>query len=154
MSAAGCGFAARPSRKPPFPEDAGAGPDLAWLEGLDGSFDGAERGGIDPGSERVAGRLREHADVWRENTSDPFVLRVLEHGLELPFEDGRYPAKSHASRNFIKDDDLEWVRGTVVELLAQGAVSRWSDLAGELAAAGIEVTPRISSRPTTTSRSR
>ena len=55
---------------------------------------------------------------------------------------GRLRTKFYASRNFIKDDDLEWARGTVVELLAQGAVSRWSDLAGELAAAGIEVTER------------
>jgi hypothetical protein len=40
MSAAGDGFAARPSRKPPFPEDAGEGPDLTWLEGLDGGRGG------------------------------------------------------------------------------------------------------------------
>ena len=76
---------------------------------------------------------------WRLEEFGSYASETHHFG---PFEDGRYPAKSHASRNFIKDDDLEWVRGTVVELLAQGAVSRWSDLAGELAAAGIEVTER------------
>ena len=86
----------------------------------------------------MAGRLRQHADIWRANTSDPFVLRVLENGLELPFEEGVYPLEHHATRNFIKDDDdLTWARGAVQELVTHGAVVRWADLVPELEAAGI-----------------
>ena len=86
----------------------------------------------------MAGRLRQHADIWRANTSDPFVLRVLENGLELPFEEGVYPLEHHATRNFIKDDDdLTWARGAVQELVTHGAVVRWADLVPELEAVGI-----------------
>ncbi len=103
---------ARPTRKPPFRqseanrhEGTSEGPDLQWLGSLDDSADQFERGGISQVGERVAGRLRQHADIWRANTSDPFVLRVLENGLELPFEDSVYPLEHHATRSFIKDDD-------------------------------------------------
>ena len=54
-----------------------------------------------------------------------------------------YPAPSRCSRNFIKDDeDFAWARGAVHELLAHGAVSRWTDLRDELLAGGFPAPER------------
>jgi len=85
----------------------------------------------------VAGRLRDRLGVWRETTTDPFVLGVVEHGLELPLIDGGWPERHHDDRNFIRSEDAAWARATVEALVATGAVRRWSDLAPELRAVGM-----------------
>jgi hypothetical protein len=132
---------ARPPRKPPFAAEAHAhttkptGPDLAWLREFEDCGD--ERGGeIAAGVVRVAGRLRERLDVFRAHTTDAFVLGVVENGLELPLLEGRWPDRHHDSHNFVREEDMAWVRETVAALVNSGAVQPWSDLAPQLHAAG------------------
>ena len=120
-------------------------PDLSWLREFEENDEAS--GHLGDGAAprqlgtRIRGRLRERLDVWRQHTSDAFILSVIEKDLELPLVDGIWPKRFACARNFIDPGDMDWTRRAVAELVEHGAVQRWDDVRDELAAAGIRAGP-------------
>ena len=98
--------------------------DLSWLDDIsvsDNDGDVAQLG------TRIAGRLLAHRPAWVRATRDPFILRVLDHGAELPLRGGVWPDRHIGAFNCIPAAYLPWARHAIRELVTQGAVSTWSD---------------------------
>ena len=98
--------------------------DLSWLDDIgvsDNDGDVAQLG------TRIAGRLLAHRPAWARATRDPFILRVLDHGAELPLRGGAWPDRHIGAFNCIPAEHLPWARHAIRELVTQGAVSTWSD---------------------------
>jgi len=84
---------------------------------------------------RVEGRLRERATVWRQHTTDPQVLGLIEEGLRIPFSEA--PPRLHDVRNRVAGEgDEAWADEQISAMLESGAIRRWDDLAHELSARG------------------
>jgi hypothetical protein len=108
------------------------------LEGSDSFFDGERGAEASPGIS-VARRLVACRDVWHRNTDDMKVLESLDHGFKLPFWGGVAPPKKFVgARNFSADEDLEWVRKAVKDLVDSGAAMTWDAAREELAGLGLE----------------
>ena len=84
-------------------------------------------------SQRLSGRLRkpEFMRTWRRYTRDPFLLKVLHTGLELPLTNGIWPSRHECSGNHIKREHAPWARSAIAELVSMGSVSRWDDFVAE-----------------------
>jgi hypothetical protein len=115
--------------------------ELATLDDPLGALDdhlAGERGAhADGGGRDLVGNLRACLETWKANTDDNFVLEVLQHGLKLPFLGGVAPRAPYRNpRNFVDEQDMQWVRQAVADLVDVGAVRSWATARGELEAMG------------------
>ena len=91
---------------------------------MDGVTDRLPDGESSQLKQPVSGRFRGAKARWKRAGASPWMLSIIEHGLELPFcafEGRQTPAPQVVGRNNVPDEMLAWTRKAVDELVAMGS---------------------------------
>ena len=92
-------------------------------------LDNAHRG-------RIRGRLRERLFLWRQVTSDKEILRIIEHGHEIPLSS--WPPVHFDDNNYVPVEIHAWLDEQLGKLAHAGAIVSWEDHSSLLRAQGVE----------------
>lgn len=111
--------------------------DEEWLSSEEGEF---EEGTHIP--ERLHGRLKARAPFWREMGASNLVQSWVEEGFPLKFgEEGAPPQKAFLNHNSAHKH-ADFVTHAIEELLATGAVQRWTSSSEPICISPLGVAPK------------
>ena len=85
---------------------------------------------------RIRGRLRERLSLWRQLTDDKHVLRIIEHGHDIPLRS--WPPEHFDDKNYVPAEIHGWMDEQLTKLAHAGAIVSWDDHAAFLRTQGLD----------------
>jgi len=85
---------------------------------------------------RIRGRLLDKLPLWRQVTDDAHVLRIIEHGHEIPLR--AWPPSHYDDNNYVPMEIHSWLDDQLGKLVQAGAIISWEDHSALLRSHGLE----------------